>query len=141
VLLYNNTEGPPVRGSSFKFKFRIGMHIKDRLSLELVYIRNRLGLSKIYPISIKSILPEKDKLTSVWEVYYFEDVLKIINSFDLYNSIRNTTKQLDYLAGRKAYFLYADYKKEILDSNIQDQILSLKNSMNKKRNNFIQSTL
>jgi len=141
VLLYNNTEGPHVRGSSFKFKFRIGMHINDRPSLELVYIRNRLGLGKIYPISIKSILPEKDKLTSVWEVYYFDDVLKIINSFDMYNSIRNTTKQLDYLAGRKAYFLYADYKKGILDSNIQDQILSLKNSMNKKRNNFIQSTL
>jgi len=55
--------------------------------------------------------------------------------------ISNTTKQLDYLALRKAYFLYADYKKGILDSIILDQILSLKNSMNKKRNNFIQSPL
>jgi hypothetical protein len=66
-----------------------------------------------------------------------DDVLKIINIFDKYPL--NTTKQLDYLAWRKAYFLYADYKKGILDSNIKDQILSLKNSMNKKRNNFIQS--
>ena len=65
---------------SFKFKFRIGMHINDRPLL--VYIRNRLGLGKIYPISIESILPEKDKLTSVWEVYYFDDVLKLINIFD-----------------------------------------------------------
>lgn len=85
---------------SFKFKFRIGMHINDRPLL--VYIRNRLGLGKIYPISIESILPEKDKLTSVWEVYSFDDVLKIINIFDKYPL--NTTKQLDYLAWRKAYF-------------------------------------
>jgi len=74
-----------------KFKFRIGRHIIDRPLL--VYIRNRLGLGKIYPISIESILPEKDKLTSVWEVYYFEDVLKLINSFDQYHL--NITKQLD----------------------------------------------
>lgn len=83
------------------------MHINDRPLL--VYIRNRLGLGKIFPISIESILPEKDKLTSVWEVYSFDDVLKIINIFDKYPL--NTTKQLDYLALRKAYFLYADYKK------------------------------
>ena len=78
----------------FKFKFRIGLHISDRPLL--VDIRNRLGLGKIYPISIESIFPEKDKLTSVWELYSFEDVLKIINIFDKYPL--NTTKQLDYLA-------------------------------------------
>jgi hypothetical protein len=78
------------------------MHINDRPLL--VYIRNRLGLGKIYPISIESILPEKDQLTSVWEVYSFDDVLKIINIFDKYPFLRDTTKQLDYLAGRKAYF-------------------------------------
>lgn len=72
------------------------MHRNDRPLL--VYIINRLGLGKIYPISIESILPEKDKLTSVWEVYSFDDVLKIIiiNIFDKYPL--NTTKQLDYLA-------------------------------------------
>jgi LAGLIDADG endonuclease len=70
------------------------MHINDRPLL--VYIRNRLGLGEIFPISIESILPEKDKLTSVWEVYYLDDVLKIINIFDKYPL--NTTKQLDYLA-------------------------------------------
>jgi len=43
------------------------------------------------------------------------------------------------LLEEKPIFVYADYKKGILDSNIQDLILSLKNSMNKKRNNFIQS--
>jgi len=70
---------------SFKFKFRIGLHISDRPLLG--YIRNRLGLGKIDPISIESILPEKDKLTSVWEVYSFDDVLKIINIFDKYPSV------------------------------------------------------
>jgi len=74
------------------------MHIKDRPLL--VYIRNRLGLGQIFPISIESILPEKDQLTSVWEVYSLDDVLKIINIFDKYPL--NTTKQLDYLAWRKA---------------------------------------
>jgi len=79
---------------SFKFKFIIGLHINDRPLL--VYIRNRLGLGKIFPISIESIFSEKDKLTSVWEVYSLDDVLKIINIFDKYPL--NTTKQLDYLA-------------------------------------------
>ena len=78
------------------------MHIIDRPLL--VYIINRLGLGKIYPISIESILPEKNQLTSVWEVYSFDDVLKIINIFDKYHL--NTTKQLDYLALKKAYFFY-----------------------------------
>ena len=53
------------------------MHINDRPPLGLVYIRNRLGLGKIYPISIESILPKKDKLTSVWVI--IDDVLKRIN--------------------------------------------------------------
>jgi hypothetical protein len=74
------------------------MHINDRPPLGLVYIRNRLGLGKIYPISTESILPEKDQLTSVWGVYSFDDVLKIINIFYKYPSLSNTTKQLDYLA-------------------------------------------
>ena len=65
------------------------MHIKDRPLF--VYIRNRLGLGKIYPISIESILPEKDQLTSVWEVYSFKDVLKKNNKyFEKYTL--NTTK-------------------------------------------------
>lgn len=72
------------------------MHINDRPLL--VYIRNRLGLGKIYPISIESILPEKDKLTSVWEVFY---------KYPL-----NTTKQLDYLALRKPIFYILIIKKE-----------------------------
>ena len=40
---------------NFKFKFRIGMHINDRPLL--VYIRNRLGFGKIFPISIEGIFP------------------------------------------------------------------------------------
>jgi hypothetical protein len=42
------------------------MHIIDRPLL--VYIINRLGLGPIYPISIESILPEKNKRTSVWKI-------------------------------------------------------------------------
>ena len=55
------------------------MHIIDRPLL--VYIINRLGFGQIYPISIVSITPEKNKLTSVWVVYSFDDVLKIIKYF------------------------------------------------------------
>jgi hypothetical protein len=64
---------------SFKFKFRIGMHINDRPLL--VYIRNRLGLGKIYQISIESIFPEKDQLTSVWEIYYFYEFTRSCKLF------------------------------------------------------------
>jgi hypothetical protein len=70
------------------------LHISDRPLF--VYIRNRLGLGKIYPIIIESILPEKVKLTSLWELYSFDDVLKLINIVDMYPL--NTTKHLDYLA-------------------------------------------
>jgi len=69
--------------------------------------------------------------------FLFWSLLKIINIFDKYPL--NTTKQLDYLAWRKAYFVFAVYTKGILDSNIKDKNLSLNNSMNKKRNNFIKS--
>lgn len=98
-LLWTSTQDH--RGNcSFKFKFRIGMHINDRPLL--VYIRNRLGLGQIFPISIESILPEKDKLTSVWEVYYLDDVLKIINIFDKFPL--NTTKQFRLSCLKKSLF-------------------------------------
>jgi hypothetical protein len=122
----------------FKFKFRIGMHLNDRPLL--VYIRNRLGIGKIFPLNTENITPGRDKLVATREVYSFEELLKIINIFD--NHPLNTTKQLDYLVWREAYFLYTINNEEgKLDLNILDQILNLKNSMNNKRNNFIQSSL
>jgi hypothetical protein len=63
--------------SNFKFKFRIGMHINDRPLL--VYLQNRLGIGKIYPLDTANIMPEKDKLVATWEVYSSDDLLKIIN--------------------------------------------------------------
>lgn len=126
----------------FKFKFRIEMHINDRPLL--IYIRNRLGLGKIYPKDIENVLPEKDKLSSTWEVTSLSELFKIINILD--NHPLNTIKQLDYLAWREAYFIYAQYREGKLVGeptsypiDVLDQILILKNSMNKSRTNFIQS--
>lgn len=113
------------------------MHINDRPLL--IYIRNRLDIGNIYPKSIENISPETDKLASSWEVTSSGELLKIINILDSHPL--NTTKQIDYLAWREAYFLYSQYREGKLDLNVKDQILELKNSMNKNRTDFIQSPL
>lgn len=65
----------------FKFKIRIGMHINDRPPLGLVYIRNMLGLGKLYKISTESICSKKINWHKYGYVLFLYNVLKLINIF------------------------------------------------------------
>lgn len=64
-----------------------------------------------------------------------KDLYKLIAIFDKYNL--NTTKFLDYLDFKKAFYLYQDRDKSKKEKEtLIDKILELKNGMNKTRNYF-----
>lgn len=62
-----------------------------------------------------------------------EDLKKLISIFDNYNL--NTTKYLDFLIFKKAFILNFE-RTGSLTSDIKDQIIHLKNEMNKSRVDF-----
>lgn len=102
----------------FTFKFSIGLHIDDLHVLN--YIKDKLGFGIVYAY----------KSTCYFNVTKKEDILKIIAIFDIYTL--NSSKRLDYLDLKKAFYLYNNRtSKEVLN-----QILDIKNSMNTQRINF-----
>jgi hypothetical protein len=96
------------------------LHIKD--SIVLNYISKRLKIGKIYFSSNRNSV--------VWEVFAKEDIIKIIKIFEDYPL--NTTKQLDFIAFKEAFYMY------INKINLS-KILVIKGTMNKQRKEFIQS--
>nr|QCI56424.1 hypothetical protein [Hypsizygus marmoreus] len=145
------------KASVFKFSFRIELHRNDRPLLE--YIQNRLKIGKVYPLELKDTTRK-----SSWEVYNKKDVENLIKIFDLNDF--NTTKQLDFLAWREAYFIHTlpspipsrtghgargpcgigvtESGTEMEDLNLSicnktKEILRLKQTMNSNRISFFQS--
>ena len=111
--------------SGFEFVFRISLHKDDKKVLE--YIKNRLGCGRLNT--------ERDVLTlSISQLNDIEMVLiPIFDKFTL-----NTTKYLDYLYFKKAFFMFRNRKSsELTLQEINLNILKLKESMNSKRVNFI----
>lgn len=104
----------------FNFKFSIGLHIDDLPVLN--YIKDKLGFGNIYVY----------KTNCYYNVTRKEDILKIISIFDIYGL--NSSKRLDYLDLKKAFYLYND--RTNLSKELINQILELKNSMNTQRTNF-----
>lgn len=90
------------------------MHIKD--SIVLSYISKHLKIRKIHLSSNRNSV--------VWEVFAKEDVIKIIKIFEDYPL--NTTKQLDFIAFKEAFYMY------INKINLS-KILVIKGTMNKQR--------
>lgn len=119
------------KDSVFQFKFKIELHINDRPLLE--YIQNRLQIGVVYPVNLTEKL-----VRSSWEVYSKEDILKLIKIFDLYQL--NTSKQLDYLAWKEAFLIYTG-DNSLKKMDITNDILRLKNSMNRKKTSFVQNPL
>jgi hypothetical protein len=111
-----------VRGVNFAFT--IALHVDDLAVLQ--FIKDKLGIGTI---TIKSTGD-----VCVFTVTNREGLYKLISIFSHYNL--NTTKYLDYLDFQKAFILYQErdinlYK---LDKNqIIDQIIELKNRMNRQR--------
>ena len=121
IVLYKDKTGKII---SFTFRFLIELHVDDIDALKL--IKNKLNLGNdivVYGNSCK------------FTVTHRKDIYKLIAIFDKYNL--NTTKYLDYLDFKKAFNLYLGRDKTIKEKqNLIDQILELKNRMNKSRVNF-----
>jgi hypothetical protein len=104
----------------FSFRFSIGLHIDDLHVLK--YIQDKLGFGSVYTY----------KTNCQFNVTKKEDILKIISIFDIYTL--NSSKRLDYLDLKKAFYLYND--RTNLSKELINQIIEIKNSMNAKRTNF-----
>lgn len=116
---------------NFSFLFKIQLHKDDRPVLE--YLSERLKIGHVYP---KPSSNSQSNICSL-QVKKMADLLKLIEIFD--NHSLNTSKYLDYLAWRKAIFLYFGMKEasETIKTTIMENILSLKNEMNNSRISFV----
>jgi hypothetical protein len=81
--------------------FRLVLHKDDLAVLE--YLKYRLQIGEIYPSKIT------DHNSVTWKIQRKEDVIKIINIFDNYPL--NTSKQLNFLDWREAFYLYQSLKR------------------------------
>ena len=108
----------------FTFRFMIELHVDDIDALK--YIKSKLNIGNdivVYGNSCK------------FTVTHSKYIYKLINIFDKYNL--NTTKHLDYLDFKQAFFLYQERDKTIKEKeSLIDKILELKNGMNKYRTNY-----
>lgn len=108
----------------FKFVFILCLH-QDETPL-IKYIAQRLGVGNI---SIKNN-------TVNYTVSSKDALLKIFNVFD--KRSLNTIKNLNYIMLRQGYDLYFNRKSLKVSKELREEILDLKNQMNKKRIDFNQ---
>lgn len=109
---------------SYTFRFVIELHVDDLDALKFIQSKLKIGNEiAVYGNSCK------------FTVTHPKDIYKLISIFDKYNL--NTSKYLDYLNFKKAFILYQERNKTIEDKQaLIDQILDLKNGMNKSRTDF-----
>jgi len=115
-----NKEGEAV---GFEFVFRICLHKDDRNVLE--YIKSTLDCGRLNT--------ERDTLVfTISQLSNIETILiPLFEQFPL-----NTTKHLDYLAFKKAFFMFKSRKSsELNKQDLYTEIIEIKNSMNDKRIN------
>ena len=116
---------PNKNDKNFTFRFIIYMHVDNKNMLE--YVAQRLKIGKIY----------FDDHFVHFKVSKQSEVKIIINIFDQYPL--NTSKNLNFLMWKQGYELYVSRKTSVRDLNeIFNEILNLKNQMNKKRTSFKQ---
>lgn len=117
-----NKEGLVV---GFEFVFRIALHRDDRDVLE--QIKYTLGCGRLNT--------ERDTLVfTISQLSDIENILiPLFEQFPL-----NSTKHLDYLAFKKAFFMFLNRKSSELNKpDIYLKILELKNSMNATRVSYV----
>ena len=105
----------------FEFSFVIGLHRDD--SDALTQIQTTLKLGRITLTKSKCIFVVNKQ----------EELNKLISIFDKYNL--NTTKYLDYIDFKKAFFLYYE-RDTLVTEELKNKIIAIKNGMNKSRSNF-----
>jgi len=108
--------------SKFSFMFKIALHRDDANILKL--IKEKLGIGNVRSYKNEYIFNVTDK----------KGIEKLIQIFDKYNL--NTTKYLDYLAFKKAFNIYNNKDENSKIDTIKNDIIKLKESMNKKRVDF-----
>ena len=123
TIVFQKDSNGDISGASFRFT--IELHIDDINALN--YVKSKLNLGNeiaVYGNSCK------------FTVIHRKDINMLISIFDKYNL--NTTKYLDYLDFKKAFHLYRAYveNKSLNKRTVIDQLLKLKNGMNKNRINF-----
>lgn len=111
--------------SGFEFVFRITLHKDDQKVLE--YIKNTLGCGRLNA--------ERDVL--IFSISQLNDLERVlIPLFDKFTL--NTTKYLDYLYFKKAFFMFRNRKSSGLAlQEINLKIIKLKEGMNSKRVDFV----
>ena len=105
----------------FGFMFVIRLHIDDKSAL--TKIQACLGIGKV------SVYDNECKFS----ISRFEDIEFLFTIFDIYKL--NTTKYLDYLDFKKAFYLYKS-RNDLVSDKLIYNILNLKNNMNTKRTKF-----
>ena len=107
--------------TGFEFVFRIALHIDDRKALE--FIKSTLGCGRLNT--------ERNVLVfTISELSAIETILiPLFEQFPL-----NTTKYLDFVDFKKAFFLYKNRKTSALNKeDLYSSIIKIKDSMNDKR--------
>jgi hypothetical protein len=111
--------------SKVGFMFKIALHKDDEKVLR--YISAKLGVGGVRLYKNECIFSVTDK----------KGILSLISIFDKYNL--NTSKYLDYLDFKEAFFYYINREKNLdtySKSMVKTKILELKNKMNTSRFNF-----
>lgn len=105
--------------SSFVFMFKITLHKDDEKVLRIIKDRLRIGGVRLY----------KDEC--IFTITKQKEIAILISIFDKFNL--NTSKYLDYLDFKEAYFLYFDRGPNLNPDSIKDRILGFKKNMNTNR--------
>ena len=108
----------------FKLVFTLCLH-KDEFPL-LKYIAKRLGVGNLY-------VREKTAIYTISSKY---DLLKVFSILD--KQSLNTSKNLNYVLFRQAYDLYFNRESIKVSFELRENMVNLKNQMNKKRWDFSQ---
>ena len=111
--------------SGFEFVFRIALHKDDVKVLE--YIKNTLGCGRL----------NRERDLVIFTISQLNDIetilIPIFEKFSL-----NTSKYLDYLYFKKAFFMFRNRKSSGLSiEEVNSNIIKLKEGMNSKRENFV----
>ena len=109
--------------SGFEFVFRIALHQDNRKALE--YIKYTLGGCGRLNTERNTLVFSISKLSDIETI-----LIPLFDEFPL-----NTTKHLDYLNFKKAFFMFKYSKLNLQD--LYSIIIKLKDSMNDKRINFV----
>lgn len=105
----------------FVFSFVIGLHRDDSDALTKIQTTLKLGRISL------------TKSKCIFVVNKQEELKKLISIFDKYNL--NTTKYLDYIDFKKAFFLYYE-RDTLVTEELKNKIIAIKNGMNRSRSNF-----